>query len=76
MLEQWNRTPPAHDTGVAYRFASELLATRAVTDPMFATALDSFGERRLVNLNVLIGYSNIRCAKLALAGLACALDDP
>jgi 4-carboxymuconolactone decarboxylase len=73
--EQWNRTPPAHDAGVAYRFASELLATRAVADPTFAAALDAFGERRLVNLIVLIGYSNIQCAKLALAGVACVLDD-
>ena len=75
VLEQWNRTPAAHDAGVAYRFAAELLATRGVTDPTFAAVLDTFGERRLVNLIVLIGYSNIHCAKLALAGVACVLDD-
>jgi len=75
VLTQWNRTPPAPDPGVAYRFVAELLATRGVTDPTFAAALDAFGERRLVNLIVLIGYSNIRCAKLALAGAACVLDD-
>jgi 4-carboxymuconolactone decarboxylase len=75
VLEQWNRTPPAHDTSIAFRFAAELLATRAVADPTFAAALGALGERRLVNLIVLIGYSNIHCAKLALAGNACSLDD-
>jgi hypothetical protein len=75
VLEQWNRTRPAAEAGVAYRFAAELLATRAVGDPTFAAALDAFGERRLVNLIVLIGSSNLLCAKLALAGAACVLDD-
>jgi 4-carboxymuconolactone decarboxylase len=75
VLEQWNRTSRANDTSIAYRFASELLATRAVSDATFATARDAFGERRLVNLIVLIGSSNLRCAKLALAGNACSLDD-
>ena len=61
--------------GVADRFARELLATRGVSDETFAAARDAFGERRLVNLIVLIGVSNLHCAKLALAGNACTLDD-
>lgn len=75
VLEQWNRTPRASDTSIAYRFASELLATRAVGDATFAAARDALGERRLVNVIVLIGASNLHCAKLALAGNACSLDD-
>jgi hypothetical protein len=35
--------------------------------------MHAFGERRLVNLLILMGYSNIRCAQSALAGSACAL---
>jgi hypothetical protein len=46
-----------------------------VSDATFAAARDAFGERRLVNLIVLIGSSNLRCAKLALAGNACSLED-
>jgi 4-carboxymuconolactone decarboxylase len=75
VIEQWNRTPRAADTSIAFRFASELLMTRGVSDATFATARDAFGERRLVNLIVLIGVSNLHCAKLALAGNACTLDD-
>ena len=36
-------------------------------------ALDALGERGLVNLMVLMGHSNIRCAQQALAGAACVL---
>jgi 4-carboxymuconolactone decarboxylase len=81
VLEQWNRKTPAQDlalsnlAGKAYGFASELLSTRAVGDATFAAARDAFGERRLVNLIVLIGVSNLHCAKLALAGNACSLAD-
>jgi 4-carboxymuconolactone decarboxylase len=80
VLEQWRRMVPIHGeatsraAGVAYSFASELLATRGVSDETFAAARDAFGERRLVNLIVLIGASNLHCAKLALAGHACSLD--
>lgn len=70
---QWNRTARAADNGIAYRFATELLDTREVTDSTFAEAIDAFGERRLVNLMVLMGHSNIRCAQLALAGADCVL---
>jgi hypothetical protein len=73
VLRQWNRTAPAPDDSVAYRFATELLATREVADATFAAALEAFGERRLVNLMVLMGHSNIRCAQLALAGADCVL---
>ena len=52
------------------RFAAELLDTRFVSDATFAAALEAFGERGLVNLMVLMGHSNIRCAQQALAGAA------
>jgi len=61
------------DAEVARAFAIELLATRFVSDATFAAALDAFGERGLVNLMVLMGYSNIRCAQQALAGSECKL---
>jgi 4-carboxymuconolactone decarboxylase len=57
----------------AERFASELLATRFVSDTTFAAARDALGERGLVNLMVFMGYSNILCAQQALAGAACRL---
>jgi 4-carboxymuconolactone decarboxylase len=81
VLYQWNRVGRAEAAtysriaGVADQFASELLATRGVGDETFAAARDAFGERGLVNLIVLIGVSNLHCAKLALAGNACTLDD-
>jgi 4-carboxymuconolactone decarboxylase len=62
---------PADD--VARAFAIELLATRFISDATFAAALDAFGERGVVNLMVLMGYSNILCAQQALAGAACKL---
>jgi len=79
-LEQWNGSSRGPGTmsveaGLAERFASELLRKRAVSDATFAAARDAFGERRLVNLIVLIGVSNLHCAKLALAGYGCSLDD-
>jgi hypothetical protein len=78
--DQWNGMGPGPgimslEAGLAYGFASELLGTRGVSDERFAAARDAFGERRLVNLIVLIGVSNLHCAKLALAGNACSLDD-
>jgi 4-carboxymuconolactone decarboxylase len=80
VLEQWRSGPQVQGhpmtpaTGLALRFAWELLATRGVSDETFAAARDEFGERRLVNLIVLIGVSNLHCARLALAGNACSLD--
>jgi 4-carboxymuconolactone decarboxylase len=80
VLEQWRSGPQlqghpmSEATGLAFRFAWELLETRAVSDKTFAAARDAFGERQLVNLIVLIGVSNLHCAKLALAGNACTLD--
>lgn len=73
VLHEWNRTTKAAHADVFYRFAAELLDTRAVTDATFAEALAALGERRLVNLIVLMGHSNIRCAQQALAGSACVL---
>jgi hypothetical protein len=55
------------------QFTTELLRTRFVTDATFAAALDALGERGVVNLMVLMGHSNIRCAQQALAGSACVL---
>ncbi len=73
VLREWNRTAKEVRHDVAYRFATELLDTRAVSDATFAAALDALGERRLVNLIVLMGHSNIRCAQQALAGTDCVL---
>jgi 4-carboxymuconolactone decarboxylase len=70
---QWNRTAKARADNAAYDFATELLEMRDVSDATFARALAVLGERRLVNLLVLLGNGNIRCAQLALAGMACAL---
>jgi len=78
VMAQWRgdaRAPGAHHptAETAYRFALELLDTRFVSDATFAAALDALGERGIVNLMVLMGYSNIRCAQQALAGAACVL---
>jgi 4-carboxymuconolactone decarboxylase len=73
VLREWNRGPKEPSDDVAYQFATELLDTRAVSDATFGAALDAFGERRLVNLIVLMGHSNIRCAQQALAGTGCVL---
>jgi len=73
VLRQWNRAVAQHGESLAYEFAAELLDTRAVTDATFARARQVFGERRLVELIVLMGYANIRCAQAALAGAACSL---
>jgi len=60
-------------TPSAYLFAAELLNTRFVSDATFAAALDSLGERGLVNLMVYMGYANILCAQQALVGSDCIL---
>jgi len=73
VMRQWNRTPRETSDAVAYRFATELLETRFVSDTTFAAARDALGERGLVNLMVLMGHSNILCAQQALAGAACKL---
>jgi 4-carboxymuconolactone decarboxylase len=73
VLREWNRAPREARDDVAYRFATELLDTRAISDATFAAALDALGERRLVNLIVLMGHANVRCAQQALAGEDCAL---
>lgn len=78
VLRQWQSDQPevraeSASALAAGRFAAELLATRFVSDATFEAALDALGERRLVNLMVLMGHSNIRCAQQALAGAACEL---
>ena len=73
VMAQWNRVPYNALVGPAHRFAAELLVTREVTDATFDAALQAFGEQRLVNLLILMGYSNIRCAQSALVGTACTL---
>jgi len=78
VLVQWRSGPRGRGVhsmaaATAHRFAVELLETRFVSDETFAAARDALGERGLVNLIVLIGYSNIRCAQQALAGARCVL---
>ena len=73
VLRQWNRTALEGNDVVAYKFATDLLDTRFVTDATFSATLADLGERRLVNLMVFMGHSNIRCAQQALAGAACQL---
>ena len=80
VLQQWKNgdtRPKAHampiEAGTAAHFAEELIETRFISDATFAAALEAFGERGLVNLLVLMGHSNIRCAQQALAGSACVL---
>jgi len=73
VLRQWNRTAREDEDSIAYRFATELLEKRFVSDATFAAGLDALGERGLVNLMVLMGHSNIVCAQQALAGSACKL---
>ena len=63
----------AHGSAQTVRFATELLETRFVSDETFSSAFAALGERGLVNLLVLLGYSNIRCAHQTLAGADCAL---
>jgi 4-carboxymuconolactone decarboxylase len=58
---------------IASRFVGELLTTRFVSDATFAAAREAFGESGLVNLMILVGQANIRCAQQALAGSACVL---
>jgi hypothetical protein len=57
----------------AKRFVGELLNTRFVSNAAFEQALAAYGERGVVNLMVLLGYWNIRCAQQTLAGSDCAL---
>jgi 4-carboxymuconolactone decarboxylase len=78
VLRQWRSGPDqargqSPTAGAAERFATELLETRFVSDATFAAALGALGERGVVNLMVLTGQSNIRCAQQALAGSACTL---
>ncbi|MDE2167103.1 MAG: carboxymuconolactone decarboxylase family protein [Alphaproteobacteria bacterium] len=40
----------------AYDFASELLATKGVNDPVFARARQVFGEAGVVELTICVGY--------------------
>jgi len=78
VLRQWRSDLPevrgqSIRAGFAERFAAELLETRFVSDGTFKAAVDALAERGLVNLIVLMGYSNILCAQQALAGAACKL---
>jgi hypothetical protein len=80
VIGQWNRDSnpgplrgAPRSVGTAHRFATELLETRFVSDATFAAALEALGERGVVNLIVVMGHANIRCAQQALAGAACVL---
>ncbi len=51
--------PAAFDDALdatAYAFAQDLLATKRVSDPVYATALTLFGQQGVVDLAGLIGY--------------------
>lgn len=79
VMTHWNDPPVEAQRGRVQRdlkaaelFAVELLNTREVDDETFAKAVAALGERRLVNLIVFLGYSNIRCAQKALAGVECS----
>ena len=74
VLRQWNRTPKAPHGGISYTFATELFDSRGVSDETFAATLQQLGERRLVDLLVLMGHTNLHCARLALAGMSCAVN--
>ena len=54
-------------------FVTDLLDKRFVRDQYFDRALAALGERGLVNLIVLLGHANMRCAQQALAGSSCVL---
>jgi 4-carboxymuconolactone decarboxylase len=78
VLRQWNGAQnEVHGNSMSAaavsQLALELLDTRFVADETFAAARDVLGERGLVNLMVLMGHSNIRCAQQALAGADCVL---
>jgi 4-carboxymuconolactone decarboxylase len=74
VIVEWNKGPAQVPVGdPVFRFASELVGTRFVSDETFAAARAALGERGLVNLIVYLGYANIRCAQQALAGADCAL---
>ncbi|HET6144528.1 MAG TPA: carboxymuconolactone decarboxylase family protein [Candidatus Acidoferrales bacterium] len=44
------------DETIVYNFASELVRTHQVTDPVFHAAVDKFGEKMVVDLMATIGY--------------------
>ena len=44
------------DEEIVYNFASELVKTHQVSDPIFHAAVDKFGEKMVVDLIATIGY--------------------
>ena len=65
--------PLPRDAFASLGLITELLDQRFVSDAHFARAREALGEAGLVNLIVLMGHANIRCAQQALAGSACVL---
>ena len=61
------------DAFASLGFVTDLLDQRFVRDQHFDRALAALGERGLVNLIVLLGHANMRCAQQALAGVSCVL---
>jgi len=49
----------AADEEALYNFATELLETKEVTDPTFAAAIRTFGERGVVDAIGVIGYYHL-----------------
>jgi 4-carboxymuconolactone decarboxylase len=46
------------DEEIVYRFCTELLHEKRVSDRTFQAAIDRFGERTVVNLTALVGFYN------------------
>jgi 4-carboxymuconolactone decarboxylase len=61
------------DAFASLGFLTDLLDKRFVSDAHFALTLQALDERGVVNLIVLLGHANIRCAQQALAGSRCEL---
>jgi 4-carboxymuconolactone decarboxylase len=79
VMRRWHDGAPTNgqslprDAFASLGLITGLLDKRFVNDAHFARALEALGEPGLVNLIVLMGHSNIRCAQQALAGSRCVL---
>jgi hypothetical protein len=81
VMRRWHGGSPSNgevhalprDAFASLGLIADLLDKRFVSDAHFAMTLQALGEPGLVNLIVLLGHSNMRCAQQALAGSRCAL---
>jgi 4-carboxymuconolactone decarboxylase len=80
VMRRWNEAPVSGeihslppDAFASLGLIADLLEKRFVSDAHFARALEALGEPGVVNLIVLVGQSNVRCAHQALAGSRCQL---